>query len=988
MPSPRHDRSRRSTVAPAGAVTLASLLITFAAATPASAVNYVTSANGASWGIHDAAAPGLDTGSIRSITDNALYGFGNLRVRVAGMAADDPDIRMNGEMMRGWGLRFDGVDGFRTTSAITLGGVEMSREIKLSKPGNWARWLDSFTNTGDAPVDVDVSFGGTTGWNATSTSGSRTLANQSAVVDTTSGDTTIGADDAWAVVATPPPTPKHASAGDSDRGPSAVVFGTPTPFAGHLLGTGVQQRSVFDVPLPDTGTEANFIGYRHRLTLAPGETASLVHFVAAGRAETAATSGQQIAAVRGTAVALTTAPDLGGLGSGTVCTIRNIDLAALPGAPDCSGIPAPEAPAQRPAAAPVTTSPYDVVDKTIGDLQADMEAGRTTAQQITRAYLDRIAAYDRGPFGFHAFIHVAEDAMAQAKQADARRAAGEKGDLLGIPVAVKDLYDTKDMPTTTGTLALAGYQPKRDAFQVARLRAAGAVLIGKANLSEFANSGSQSESGWGQVWNAYKPSKTSLGSSGGSAVATATSMAAFGMGSQTGVSLYAPSTGASLVTMRGTDGISSLAGASPLTWMQDFLGPMARSVADVARILNVTTGTDPEDFVTVDGDADAKRPADWKAFLDPNALQGKRIGYLPAAYAASYGDDGTVEAVRGRFADLEALGATMVEMPDPPSTASPSIAVPSAGRREEGWRRYFERNADVAPFHTASEILSSPKNLPYNRQTVAPADRLTDEQIAALLASRKESKVRLAQWMDDHDVDVVVYPGFKSDVYDNDGATALSSDRGTGVPTSNFGVPTIVVPAGTNPHGDPISLQFVGRAWDDAKVLGYGYAFEQRVRGHVAPSTTPALAYDPSATPPPIENPKPIPPVTVAPQPDAPSNGGPAATATRPTPRVRLTTTSVRPDRKGRYALRLRCSTGAGSCRVRVEVRRGGRAVGNRTLTIRGGRTATARITATTAMRRALRRGGTLHLRVRLSGRRSTTIAGSRSVSVLLRPRR
>ena len=153
-----------------------------------------------------------------------------------------------------------------------------------------------------------------------------------------------------------------------------------------------------------------------------------------------------------------------------------------------------------------------MVDKSITQLVADMESGLTTSQAITRAYLDRIEAYDKGQFGFHAFITVAKDAMAQAADADAKRAAGIKGDLLGVPVVVKDLYDTKDMPTTDGSLAFEGWQPKRDAFQVKQLREAGAIILGKGNMSEFANSGSYSESGYGMVWNAFKPSKTSLGS--------------------------------------------------------------------------------------------------------------------------------------------------------------------------------------------------------------------------------------------------------------------------------------------------------------------------------------------------------------------------------------------------------------------------------------------------------------------------------------------
>ena len=183
----------------------------------------------------------------------------------------------------------------------------------------------------------------------------------------------------------------------------------------------------------------------------------------------------------------------------------------------CAASPAPQVTPEQPTKLAVTTSGYDVFDKSVTQLEADMKSGLTTSQAITRAYLDRIEAYDKGPFGFHAFITVADDAMAQAKAADDKRAAGNTSELLGIPVAIKDLYDTKDMPTTDGSLAFEGWRPKRDAGQVKRLRDAGAVILGKANLSEFANSGSYSDSGYGMVWNAFKPSKTSLGSSGGSA---------------------------------------------------------------------------------------------------------------------------------------------------------------------------------------------------------------------------------------------------------------------------------------------------------------------------------------------------------------------------------------------------------------------------------------------------------------------------------------
>jgi len=804
-------------------VALVGATAALAAAVPASAVTTVTTSNGANWQIHDIAPPKLDTGSVRAISDNAFYGFGGIRVRVSDIPADDPSKRLNGELMRGFGLTFDGEDSFTTDAPIVLGGVAISRAIKVSKPGNWTRWVDTFANTTQRTITVDVAFGGTAGLNSGN--------NQSRVQMTSSGDELLDAADTWAQIANP------AANGASSRGPSAVVFGAQG-------GTGNFQRDPFGNPLPATGLEANFYGYKNTLTLAPGETKSLLRYVVAGRAETAATAGQQSTAVRGAASTLAQEPDLSGISPSVGCTVVN--WTGLYDAATCAASPAPPVPAEVKPTPPTTTAGYDVVGKSLTQLQADMASGVTTSQEITRAYLDRIAAYDGGPFGFHAFITVASDAMAQAKAADERRAAGDTSELLGIPVAIKDLYDTKDMPTTDGTLALDGWRPKRDAFQVKRLREAGAVIIGKANMSEFANSGSYSESGYGMVWNAFKPSKTTLGSSGGSAVAVATSMAAFAMGSQTGVSLYAPSTGASLVTMRGTDGIASGAGVMPLTWLQDFAGPMARTTSDIARILNVTTGTDPDDIYTVHADADNKRPADWKTALDPDALKGKRIGYFESSFTGnlSYGQsDGTGEALKARFADLEAAGATVV--PITASTpASAGTGTLTGNRAEEGWQRYFDLHDDP-PYRTAAEILGSPLVLPYNRGNRNPAPRLTAEDIEKILASRDENKRRWAEFMDQQGVDGLVYPGFRSDVYDNDGAQTLSSDRGSNVPTSNIGLPTIVVPVGANPHGDPMSLQIVGRAFEDAKVLGMGHALEQQLegKGHLVPDTAPRLKY-------------------------------------------------------------------------------------------------------------------------------------------------
>ncbi len=513
---------------------------------------------------------------------------------------------MDGELLRGFGLRFDGVDTFETTTPVNLSGIDVAREVRFDLAGNSARFLDRLTNRTNMPKTVELTFGGVLGQNNNE--------NQSETVNTSSGDTAITSADSWVEVATPTAAATTPTSGPTQNGPSATVLGTAgTGLLGSLQRTANFFRNPFANPLElGSGMEANFYGFLRRVTIQPGETRSLAQFVIVGRSET------------GTDAAGRRQRDRGGAGARRDARRharlrRPLDRAPLragaTGISPCSTPPcrrpAPRASCRsrsRSEPSPSRSPPRPTTSsaRRSREMQDDMESGVTTSQEITRAYLDRIAAYDTGQLGLHSFIHVAEDAMDQARRADAARIEGERGDLLGIPVAVKDLYDTKDMPTTNGSLVFEGFRPVRDAFQVARLRAAGAVILGKANMSEFANSGRHSESPWGQVWNAIKPSSTSQGSSGGSGVAVAASFAGFAMGSQTGVSLNAPSGASSLVALRGTDGMSSVSGAMPLTWMQDYAGPLARSVRDLATVLNVTTGTDPHDEATVD--ADGHRP--------------------------------------------------------------------------------------------------------------------------------------------------------------------------------------------------------------------------------------------------------------------------------------------------------------------------------------------------------------------------------------------
>ena len=662
------------------------------------------------------------------------------------------------------------------------------------------------------------------------------------MVKTSSGDVAVTGADAWAEVATP------LNGTNLVGGPQATVIGTPAPFGGAMTFTGNWLHDTFANPLAYGGHEGNFQAYVNTLELAPGETEALLHFVVLGQRVTTATSAAERLKVEATASTLAATPDLSGLSAAETGAIRNFE--GLAGSGTVPRIPVPT-PARE-----VTTSGYDVVEKTIGQMQADMTSGLTTSAAITRAYLDRIAVYDRGQFGFNAYEIVAGDALEQARAADAARAAGKRSPVLGIPLAIKNLFDTKDMATTNGSLTFEGFRPKRDAFQVAKLREAGAVIIGKAALEEYATRGNYSNDAWGQVWNAFMPSKSALASSGGSATAVAANLAAGALGSQTGDSLYAPASGASLVTLRGTDGLESGTGVMPLVWMTDFGGVMTRSVSDLADMLNVVVGTDPEDPATAP--ADANTPEDWRTTLDPDALRGKRIGYIPSTWEDPFGTTGTIESTKAALKYLEQAGATIVEMgstvgdANTPPTPGPT---PPGNLNQEGWMQYIDAHPELAEqgfaIRNAVDVACSQRKVEYVRQeastcAAAPAPRMTAAEITARRAYRDAYKATAKTWLDtagadNLGVDAVVYPGLLSDISLNDGGGGKASFGRRDTPGAGPGIPTVVFPAGVNDKGQPINLQLLGRAWDDDELVGMAYAFEQVAKGHVATSFAPPL---------------------------------------------------------------------------------------------------------------------------------------------------
>ena len=855
------------------------VVIGLASAGPVGAFNYVTDANGTWWGIQDAAPPRVDTGSIRATQtgpgdclftacatppySTTINGFAGIKVLVDAT----PAPRLNGEIMRGYGLMFNGTNRFSTTQSLDLGGVTISRSVYINSGANWGRWLDTFTNTTASPITIKAAFGGQSG---IGTPTGAAPGNASTIVNTSSGDAIVTAADAWVEAATP-------LAGTTPvGGPQATVIGTPSspgaPFSGAMTFAGNWLAGTFTNPLTYAGHEANFQAYVNTITLQPGQTRSVLHFVVLGQMVTAASSAGVRAAVEATASSLAAAPEIADLSLAEICSIDNFSAAALsahgfdygnctPTNKNRKALVVAQAPVPKPQKAK-TNVKYDVVGKTIGQLRADMESGVTTSKAITEAYLDRIEAYDRGQFGFNAFEIVASDAIDQAKAADHARKHGARGPLLGIPIAVKNLYDTFDMVTTNGSMTFGGFRPARDAFQVARLREAGAVIIGKTALEEYATYGSYSNDAWGQVWNVFNPSKSAIASSGGSASALAANLAAGALGSQTGDSLYGPSSGASLVTLRGTDGLESGSGVMPLVYLTDFGGAMARSVPDLADLLNVVVATDPADPET--SAPGRHTPADWRALLDTNALRGKRIGYIPSRRLDTFETTNTIDAEKAALKFFEDAGATIVEMgvtvggTDTP----PAPTAPAGDIRAEGWNRYIDAHPELATqgFTITSnvDVDCSQKKVEYVRADpstclATPPPRLTAAQVQAFRDYRRGRQATTKTWMDtagaDHaGVDAVVYPGLLSDISLNDGGGSKGSFGRRDTPSAQNGVPSLAFPVGFNNHGQPINIQLMGRAWDDDKLVAMAFAFEEVAnaagRGHVEAVTAPRLPHD------------------------------------------------------------------------------------------------------------------------------------------------
>jgi amidase len=500
---------------------------------------------------------------------------------------------------------------------------------------------------------------------------------------------------------------------------------------------------------------------------------------------------------------------------------------------------------------------FPLEETTVAQLQDWMASGRYTARQIAEMYLRRIDEIDRKGPSLRSVIEVNPDALSIAAALDSeRRTKGARGPLHGIPVLIKDNIDTADrMMTTAGSLALEGSHPARDAFLVERLRAAGVVILGKTNLSEWANFRStHSTSGWsgrgGLVKNAYDLARNACGSSSGTGVAIAASLAAIGVGTETDGSIVCPSGANGLVGIKPTIGLVSRSGIVPIAHSQDTAGPMARTVADAALLLTAMTGADPADPATSARHAGRDYTKDLRA----DALKGARIGVARKQYFGY--SDAADRLVNQAIADMKTAGAVIVDPANIP-TASKMDACENEVLLYEfkaDLNKYLKALGPGAPVHSLAELIAfdereREREMPYfgqelfvNAQKKGP---LTTPAYRTALA--KCRSLARAQGIDfvlrAHHLDAIVAPtgspAWTTDLVNGDHFTGASS-----TPAAVAGYASITVPAG-QAFGLPVGMSFIGGAWSEPTLIALAYSYEQATH-HRAPPRLDRASQTPS----------------------------------------------------------------------------------------------------------------------------------------------
>jgi amidase len=497
-----------------------------------------------------------------------------------------------------------------------------------------------------------------------------------------------------------------------------------------------------------------------------------------------------------------------------------------------------------PARLPTGASDFSLAEATIDQLQDSMRSGAYTARSIAEQYLARIDAMDQQGPAVNAIIELNPEALAIADALDAeRKAKGPRGPLHGIPVLIKDNIGTLDkMQTTAGSLALVDGTPPRDAFIAARLRAAGAIILGKTNLSEWANYRStHSTSGWsgrgGQTRNPYAMDRTPSGSSSGSAVAAAANFCAAAVGTETDGSIVSPASCSSLVGLKPTLGLLSRSGIVPISHRQDTAGPICRTVRDAAIMLGAMAGIDPRDEATPASQGHIL--GDYTAHLDPRGLQGARIGVARSHFFGYHA--GLDKMVEDALEVMQRLGATIVDPADLATVGQYDDDETEAMLYEYKFdlNRYLGELGPSARVRTLADVIAFNEahreaEMPFFHQELmvrsqAKGPLTTPAYLAARAKCTRLSRTMgIDRTMATHCLDAIVLPtgapAGPIDLVDGDGG--ISGAPSSSTPAAVAGYPSITVPVGFV-FGLPVGMSFIGRAYDEALLLKFAYAYEQ-----------------------------------------------------------------------------------------------------------------------------------------------------------------
>lgn len=482
---------------------------------------------------------------------------------------------------------------------------------------------------------------------------------------------------------------------------------------------------------------------------------------------------------------------------------------------------------------------------TIQELQEGYENGNFTIAEVTEAYLKRIEEVDQSGPELNSMLYLNPEAMQVARKLDEELQAGNKrGPLHGVPMVLKDNIDTHDMPTTAGARPMEGSIPPDDAFITAKLREAGAVILGKANLSEWANFHSSfSSSGWsalgGQTKNPYDLTRNPCGSSSGSGAAPSANMAVFGIGTETNGSITCPSSANGLVGIKPTVGLLSRSGIIPISFTQDTPGPMARTVTDAAIALGTMVGVDSADTKTLASKGNYH--TDYTRFLNEDGLQGKRIGFWTGPLGSHHRVDTLMhETVRL----LENRGATIVEIEEisEENISGDSFQV-LLYEFKDGLYNYFESLGEQAPVTSLEELveltLADSVEMHYFDHdlliTASEKGGLDSEEytkaLERMLTHTREKGIDRV--MEEHKLDAIVGPtggpAWKTDLTNGDNFSVSSSS-----PAARAGYPNITVPMGYI-DGLPVGISFFGKAWSEPLLLEIAYSFEQATNVRKAP---------------------------------------------------------------------------------------------------------------------------------------------------------